>query len=132
MSALPNGYHRGVGTMSSGDQQVDPALVEALQKKINTLAGRVDDLESQLEEGESSTSSTSSGVEHRDQAVLDQIDAGDHVSVSYLKQLYRINTDIRSDRTLKNRVQSLTNRPEFTWTAPGNWVYQGQGGESDE
>lgn len=117
--------------MSEQQERVDPSYVEALHKKITALEERVDELESQLDESQSPTTSDSVGVvDSRDQAVLDHLGEGDVVGVSGLQKVYRAHTDIRNKRTLKNRVQTLTNRPEFEWLAPGKWRYTG--GDDDE
>lgn len=114
-------------------EQVDPAFVEALQKQIATLRDRVDqqdeeiaELKSRLDNDESSSSRTGG----RDQAVIEQLDRGDVVSVSQLKELYRMYTDVRTERTLKNRVRSLTKRPDFEQVAHAKWTYTG--GEGDD
>lgn len=107
-------------------EEISPEEVAALRRRIEDIEDRVEELES----GSSSSVGSSGGPGHRDQAVIDQLESGDIVTVSGLKKLYRTNTDIRSERTLKNRVKSLTNRPEFDWTAPGKWRYNE--GDSDE
>lgn len=117
------------GTDPEQNIDVDAALVDALRKKVRTLDARIDEqddrideLERQVESGAGGVASTGGG---RDQAVLDGLDAGEIVTVSGLKQRYRRHTDIRADRTLKSRVRSLTNRPEFEQVAHGTWRYTG-------
>lgn len=116
-------------------ERVDPALVDALRKQVTDLRERVDeqderiaDLEAQIER-DSSGSPSSSRSSGRDQAVIDQLDAGEVVTVSRLKDLYRTHTDIRTDRTLKNRVPSLLKRPDFEEVAFKKWRYTGGGSE---
>jgi hypothetical protein len=124
-------------------ERVNSALVEALRKQVADLRERVDEqderianLEAQIERGGSSSGSRSrfeSGSDGRDQAVIDQLDAGEVVTVSRLKDLYRTHTDIRTDRTLKNRVPSLLKRPDFEEVAFKKWQYLGSaGGEDNE
>lgn len=107
--------------MSEQQERVDPDLVEALHKKVNELEDRVDELESQLDDGGAS----STGVGSRDQAVMAQLDVGDVVGVGDIKQLYRIQTDIRNNKTLKKRIKSLKKRPEFVRVGHMQWRYTG-------
>jgi uncharacterized protein Yka (UPF0111/DUF47 family) len=106
-------------------QEIDPELVTTLLKRVNELEERVDDLEQTVSKPKNQSTGSRSGTDGRDQAVLDQLEDGDVVNVRKLKQLYRTNTDIRAKRTLKNRVKSVTNRPEFEYLAPGKWQYVG-------
>lgn len=106
-------------------EEISPELVHALQQRVNELEKRVE----RLENGSSSGGSRS-GVGPRDQSVLNQLEDGDVVTVSGLKQLYQTHTDIRTKRTLKNRVKAITNRPEFTLLTPGKWEYTT--GDDDE
>jgi hypothetical protein len=124
--SLKEEYERG-----RPQESVDAALVEALRKKVNTLEARIDELEAQsdgTENGEGSEPRRT-GRDGRDQAVLDELDAGEVVSLRRLQGLYRTHTDIRSERTLKNRVRSLTKRSEFEQAAHAKWRYIGGEGK---
>lgn len=111
---------------------IDADLIESLRQRIDELEERVDELEDEKNDPTNTTSGGSGvgGADSRDQAVLDQLNEGDIVSVAGLKKLYQTHTDIRTKNTLKNRVKALTNRPEFDIVAPGKWQFVG--GEPDE
>lgn len=111
--------------MSPQEERIDPALFEAMRKKIKDLEQRVTELENERECG----SAGGIGADSRDRAVLDHLTQGERVTVNYLRRVYRSQTDIRSKRTVKDRVQSLTGRPEFRFVSPGTWVYEGKNDE---
>lgn len=115
--------------MSRQEERIDPALFEAMRKKIKDLEQRVTELEDERESGSAGGSGGAIGADSRDRAVLDHLTQGERVTVNYLRRVYRSQTDIRSKRTVKDRVQSLTGRPEFRFVSPGTWVYEGEGDE---
>lgn len=107
---------------------VDEQAFKALLQRVEELEEKVDELESGS--NSKSKSRNVSGAGPRDQAVLDQLDVGEVVTVGNLRQLYQMHTDIRTKSTLKNRVRTITNRPEFEFVSPGKWRYIG--GDDDE
>ena len=112
--------------MSSGDQQVDPELVEALRKKVKNLEERVSELESSS--GEGATTSHSSGWgDRRDQAVISKLEVGESYQGAFLRKLYKLETDIKNKGTLKNRVGELKNSGLFEYEGYSSYRYVGDG-----
>lgn len=65
-------------------------------------------------------------LDSRDQAVVDQLDAGQEVSRHDLTRLYRRSTDIRRDRTIDRRIEYLIQTDAFTWISYGRWEFSGE------
>lgn len=112
---------------SDDHDYANPDLVRALHNKVIALEEEVNELREQVE---SENGSGESGAGGRDQAVMEALSPGQRVGIPELKSVYRSRTDINQTRTLKRRVKSITNRPEFEKVAHATWVYVG--GESDE
>ena len=115
--------------MSEGEEQH-----YATKRDIAELRKRISELEDALEEATSGATGGTAGQtggygDSRDSAVVEHLEPGQTVGIGQLKQLYRTHTDIRSDRTLKNRVKSLTKSPLFDHRNRGAWVYTGGGGD---
>lgn len=85
------------------EQEVNPAYVDALHRKIEALEERVETLESG---GEGSSSSSRWG-DRRDQAVIATLEIGETYSSPELRDRYRAETDIRNKKTLKQRVREI-------------------------
>ena len=106
----------------------------ATKQDVVELRKRISELEDALEEATSGATGGTVGQtggygDSRDSAVIDQLTPGQTVGIGQLKQLYRTHTDIRSDRTLKNRVKTLTKSPLFDHRDRGAWVYIGRDGD---
>lgn len=99
--------------------------IEELRALAEAAHRRIENLEDQLE-NDSTTSSGSAGrFDGRDQAVLDQLKPGQRIDAATLRELYRAHTDVRSPKTLKNRIRTLTGDDAFEATGPGAWRYRG-------
>lgn len=113
--------------MSSGSEI--GSKIKELEALVDAAHKRIDHLEEELEDARSGAQSDqfagSSGFDGRDQAVLEQLQPGQRVSASELKQLYRSHTDVRSNQTLKNRIKTLTSAGAFESTGPGAWKFVG-------
>lgn len=107
-------------------QRVDEleALTEALQKRVASQSERIDELES--------GASTGRNTDHRDAAVLEQLQPGQKVDLRTLRQYYQNHTDMRSEKKIKNRIKALTQKPVFEAVDRFSWVYAGDGGEDSE
>ena len=103
-------------------QEVNPAYVEALHKKIEALEERVDDLESG---GEGSPSSSGWG-DRRDQAVIATLEMGETYSSPELHDRYRAETDIRNKKTLKQRVREIKRSGLLEPVGYGAYEFRGE------
>lgn len=54
------------------------------------------------------------------------------VSLKDLKQLYRTHTQVRNGKTLRNRIEGLTQYGPFEHVAPQVWEFTGVEGDADE
>jgi len=65
--------------------------------------------------------------DHRDQAVLDALDEAelDRVTLSDLRHAYRSQTDVRTNRKLKERIRHLTTEGPFERVKFQVWRYTG-------
>jgi hypothetical protein len=108
------------------EREVDPALIEALIRRLDALEERLDALDGRIEaiEGRGdgpeadlqprgTSDSATAGLDERDMAVLDGLQPGQRVSRRKLLLMYRNRTDITRERTAKRRVKNLIARPFF-------------------
>ncbi|QLK25434.1 hypothetical protein HYG81_15295 [Natrinema zhouii] len=91
--------------------------------KVQDLEERVAELEG--DDGESVDDDYD--YDDRDSAVIEHLVAGEFVTVSQLRRLYRRHTDIRSDDTLKKRIQGLVAGPDFEIAGVGEIRYDPDG-----
>ncbi len=65
--------------------------------------------------------------DHRDQAVLDALDEAEleKVSLTDLRHAYRSRTDVRSNHTLRKRIEHLTQQGPFERVDFQVWRYKG-------
>ena len=112
--------------MSEGEEQhyATKQDVVELRKRISELEDALEDVTSGSTGG--TVGQTGGYGDSRDSAVVEHLEPGQTVGIGQLKQLYRTYTDIRADRTLKNRVKSLTKSPLFE-RRRGSWVFVGGG-----
>ncbi len=99
-----------------------PSVPELLSR-IEELETRLADVESQLNSTE--TSSSPGYGDHRDQAVLAQLENGEKVNSGRIRRLYQTQTDIAKSRTLKRRAKSLLEVGPFEYTGSRSWIYTG-------
>ncbi|WP_135535400.1 hypothetical protein [Halostella pelagica] len=109
----------------------DVAPGDALQVAQRALS-KVDELEQRVDELEETTDAAASGgrdFDDRDSAVVERLDPGEAVPVGRLRKLYRRHTDIRSEDTLKKRIQGLVASPDFAIAGVGEIHYDPDGGD---
>lgn len=106
------------------------ALVEALHTKINHLEDQIDT------DGGATGGGSGATVDHYDKAVLETLDAQAPLAVTTpaLQKLYRSQTTLRNNKTIKRRVRTLTDHDAFELLDTGRWHYHGRqdGGDSNE
>lgn len=103
------------------DQTPNPPVHE-LKQEIDRLKERVESLEDRLDK---QPQATHDGLDSRDAAVLEHIEHGQEVTTRHLQQLYRDETDIKQESTLRKRIRDLTAQDFFKKTATTRWVYRG-------
>ncbi|SEW10594.1 hypothetical protein [Natrinema salifodinae] len=108
------------------DPDVHPE--DALEVAQRALA-EVQDLKERVAEFEAGEGSTDEAVEYddRDSAVIEHLEPGEPVKIVELRRLYRRHTDIRSDTTLKKRIQGLVAGPDFDIAGVGEICYDPDG-----
>ena len=104
---------------------------DALQVAQRALA-RVSELEERVAELEGETDTTTEAPEYdaRDQAIVENLEPGQQITVTELRRLYRRHTDIRSEQTLKERTKALLEQPDFDLVDIGVIQYDPAGGAS--
>jgi hypothetical protein len=102
-----------------------------LQQRVEQLTERVEALEEKLEAATGTTSTPSfggpAGLDARDSAVVDALDAGDVLGLKTFRRLYRDRTDIRQSDTVAERVRNLTQTEFFEEAGHSRWRYVGGG-----
>lgn len=98
-------------------------LLSTMHSELCRLEAKNRQLETRLEkletvnglDGEESTLSEVSRLDHRDEKVVKAIvaDGRERVSLKELRELYRNHTDIRAEETLRERTRDLTKRGPF-------------------
>jgi len=69
-------------------------------------------------------------IDRRDEAVIEALIPGEVYGVTQIKKLYKLRTDIRNDRTAKDRKNALIETPAFECVGIGKFRYLGV--DSDE
>jgi DNA-dependent RNA polymerase auxiliary subunit epsilon len=64
-------------------------------------------------------------IDRRDAAVVEQLSEGQEYNVQYITSLYKTYTDIRKERTAKQRKKNLVQSPAFECVGIGRFVYTG-------
>lgn len=94
--------------------------VEALERTVEQLTERVEDLEASPE----SRASADGTLDQYDAHVLDALEAGETVALGRLQSLYR-SSGIVQKSTLKQRVKRLTSMPYFEHAGRHSWRFKG-------
>lgn len=68
-------------------------------------------------------------IDRRDKAVIEALIPGEVYSVTQITKLYKLRTDIRNDRTAKDRKNTLIDTPAFENVDIGVFRYLGVGGD---
>jgi hypothetical protein len=95
---------------------------------VHDLVERIEELEARVAELEpdDTTQTESAGYgDHRDQAVLACLAPGGVVTLSAVRKLYRSETDVTNDRTVKRRTKALLQDGPFEPAGSRRWTYTG-------
>lgn len=94
-------------------------------EKIAELEERIERLEQVVERGAvPDMPNGSDDLDSRDAAVVGELEHGRSYSGVALKRLYKSNTDIRRDKTAKERAKSLVKR-DFFRTDGRHYIFRG-------
>jgi hypothetical protein len=100
------------------------------QLELAELRKRVTELEERIEQLEDGSTPSAPGVDPRDAAVIRDLEPGDTIGLSQLRQRYRTRTDVRSSNTLTERIRTLVTDGPFESAGLQVWRYTG--GADDE
>ena len=112
----------------TADTPEDPPIRE----HIDTLEETVDDLRRELATVKNrlhaiETAKDAPPADRFDGPVLAALEPGETVTTAKLRTLYQTRTPIQQESTARDRLKSLTKRPEFDFIKPGRWVYDPEG-----
>lgn len=68
-------------------------------------------------------------IDRRDEAVIEALKDGEVYDVRQITKLYKLRTDIRNDRTAKERKNALVDTPVFENVGIGRYRYLGIGND---
>jgi len=99
---------------------------EITAEEFAALKERVAALEERLDEKDGNHSATEqTGLDHRDAAVIAEMEHGGTYSGLQVKRMFKKYTDIRQEKTAKERAKALTNKDVFKQTRNG-YTYRGE------
>lgn len=96
-----------------------------LREEVEALRERVAYLEARLQARPEHDADRPGISDHRDRSVVAALDEGQVVGAKQLRALYRRETDVRANATLRNRVKDLVTDGPFERVDGRRWRYTG-------
>ena len=110
------------------DENPSEDRIAAIQEQVEALEARVEALHRKLKHERQS--SAASKWDQYDRPVVESLRTGQDVTREELKARYRSGANaVKSDETLKQRIQDLVDEPEFEVISPGHFRYTGDADE---
>lgn len=100
------------------------AEYSSIEEKVAALEARIEALEERLDETAGGTTDTPASLDRRDSKVVAELEHGRSYSGLQVKRLYKQHTDIRQDRTAKERAKALV-KQDFFQLNGRHHVYRG-------